>query len=269
MRGPQMDVKANSMKLAGRYIPIAVGLTIAAWLVAQIVLAYGDGQTITFDFAALATTTFIPVVLGFLAWRWRLLAGISLVLLALVLLIFSLSEIRRWDWGWSSYLIMTAVVALLLVAGLFNLLVWRRESGTRMRIWNVGSEIVEQKADIMCWAARWISLAVGAWLAVMLLVIVALWSSGVLHYEYGSPAILLLLLVPLGLAALAWRQHFVGGVLITLLSTSLLVYSIVKVDSWDSAAPFNIFTIIPSCIVFLACGILHLIVWLRQTRPAK
>jgi peptidoglycan/LPS O-acetylase OafA/YrhL len=264
-----MDAKTNAMKLAGRCIPLAAGLSIAAWLVADVIKEYRDGNTVGFDFAPLAMTIVVPVILGLIAWRWRLAAGIALVLLAMVVLVYSIAQGDQWSWGWSSYLLMLTFTAALLAAGLLNLMVWQRESGTKVTIWNVGTEAVQQKADIMCWAARWISLTVGAWLVVLVLAVLALWNSGVLKYEYGSPAVLLLLLVPLGLAALAWRQHFVGGILITLLSAALLVYSIAKVDSWDSAAPFNIFTIIPSCVIFLASGLLHLVVWLRQMKAAR
>jgi hypothetical protein len=264
-----MDAKTNAMKLAGRYIPLAMGLSIAVWMVTHTILVYRDGDTIGFDFLPLAVTIAVPVILGLIAWRWRLAAGIALVLLALVVLVYSFAQGDQWSWGWSSYLLMLTFSASLFAAGLFNFIVWQRESGTRVTIWEIGAEAVQEKADVMCWAARWVSLTVGAWLVVTGLAILVLWNSGVLEFEYGSRAVFLLLLVPLALAALAWRQHFVGGVLIALLSTGLLVYSIAKVDSWDSAAPFNVFTIIPSCVIFLVSGILHLFVWLRQMKAAR
>ena len=261
---PSRNAKTDVAKWAGRLIPLTVGGLLALWFAASGIILSRDGTAVDLNIPVIAMTTVIPIVLGLVSWRRRLAAGGCLVLTAAALLAYSVAQGGHWAWDWTSYLVMFLVLSSLLAAGVINLVIWQHESGKTMM--SLAAKAFHEEADTLCWAARLVSLTVGALLLLTALSVALLWAADILDYEQGASVLILLSCVPPLLAGIAWRRHLVGGILMLLLATALLTYSIATVHDWDSTAPFNVFTLLPPSVVLLAGGVLHLIVWSRQTR---
>ena len=118
-------------------------------------------------------------------------------------------------------------------------------------------------ASPLCWAARLLALGYGLLVALYILACAILIATGAASRGETAERLLYALawlpgLVPLLLAALAWRRHLLGGALITAAAVALYAFLGFR-DSlqWE----WHVY-LVP----WLAAGLLHLLAWHREKK---
>jgi hypothetical protein len=114
----------------------------------------------------------------------------------------------------------------------------------------------------LCWAARIIPLAIGFWIAAWVMIA---YIDVLLPHDYEvemlDPLAGLIWLVPLVLAAIAWRWHLIGGISIVVATAAFFFYFV-------SRPPYEAYSFyimyFPWALVFLGGGVLNLIAWARE-----
>lgn len=118
----------------------------------------------------------------------------------------------------------------------------------------------------LCWAARIIALCAGGCLA--LGVILPLLGS-ILHGDAAEDYYSvwgLLWFTPLLSAAISWRWHSVGGWLMIIAAIGIGANMALNPSP---SGPEYLVVQIPIALVFLGVGILHLVVWWKESCPRK
>jgi hypothetical protein len=107
-------------------------------------------------------------------------------------------------------------------------------------------------------------MAIGAWIAlgVMGSYIYAIWPHDY-EVQMHEPLTGLIWLVPLVLAAIAWKWHLVGGMSIVLATAVFFLYFVLR-PPYEAGTFY--FVIFPWAMVFLGGGILNILAWGRERR---
>jgi hypothetical protein len=118
-----------------------------------------------------------------------------------------------------------------------------------------------------CWAARIVPMAIGAWLAVGVMITYiylyyVIWPHDY-EVEMHDHVAVLIWLVPLVLAAIAWKWHLVGGISIVLATAAFFLYFVLR-PPYEAGTFY--FTTFPWAMVFLGGGILNIRAWARERR---
>lgn len=114
----------------------------------------------------------------------------------------------------------------------------------------------------LCWAARTVPLVIGLWIAASVMIA---YIDALLPHDYEvemeDPLGGLIWLVPLVLAAIAWKWHLAGGISIALATAAFFVYFVLR-PPYEAYSYYIIY--FPWALVFLGGGILNLIAWARE-----
>jgi hypothetical protein len=161
---------------------------------------------------------------------------------------------------------MLAVPLALVAAAVLFAKSWVGADSNKRRMSTFGSEHNRRSVHgrTLCWAARIVPMYIGLWLAVGVMIA---YVDAILPHDYEveiqDPMAGLILLVPLVLAAIAWRWHLIGGISIILATAISFLYFVLR-PPYEAGTFY--FVYFPWAMVFLGGGILNLIAWGRERR---
>jgi cytochrome c-type biogenesis protein CcmH/NrfF len=119
----------------------------------------------------------------------------------------------------------------------------------------------------LCWAARTIALCVGGGLILGMIAPDVVFMLQGATIEYVGPVWpVVLWFAPLLSAAISWRWHLIGGSLMTM--SAIGIGATVALNPSPSGPEYQV-VMIPIGLVVLGAGILHLVVWRKESSSRK
>jgi hypothetical protein len=239
--------RTDALRWTARIATLTVGTLLAlAALVTflRVLLSHDDDAAIRNLMTVLAW--FVPLLLAAVAWRWHLAGGLLIVFSDTVFVSYCIVWLP-YESVVFYYLVWPAAMVFL-AGGVLHLVVAERDR----------QSYVSSKGSVLSWTARLVS--VGAW------ILAVWWTLRYCHYALdrhsGMPAseaygaAVFFGLVPMLLAAIAWRWRLAGG--IAMLGYAPVLFLGAVAISVGSEGHRDVSHLLIATLLFLVGAVLHL-----------